>query len=519
MSELRWSDGGDEHRLDDGIGDDVEQGPVPVLAVVGRPERRQVDAGQPHPRPPRGGRRGRARRDPRPGAATTRPGTAGGSPSSTPAAGSRTRRACQAQVAAQAEIAIAAADAVLFVVDATVGATDTDEAVVRVLRRAGKPVVLVANKVDDAKTEADAAALWSLGLGEPYPVSALHGRGSGDLLDAVLAALPETPGGALRRGSRARAGSRCSAGPTSASPVLLNQLAGEDRVVVDSVAGHHPRPGRRADRARRRDLAVRRHRGHPPPGQAGQRHRLLRDAAHPVGAGPRRGRRRPHRRQRAAVRAGHPHHLDGGRVRPRPGHRLQQVGPARRRAPLLPRARDRARPGAGAVGAAGQHLGPHRPAHGEAGARAGHRAGVVGHAGSRPAGSTRSSASWSPPTRTRSAAASSRGSCSPPRPTPGRRGSCCSRPASSRPATGGSSSAGCARSSASSVRRSRSASGCARSAAADRQADHRTLRQRGSTSTTETRPSTSVSNPSWTRTPPRNREICRACRRFSGLSQ
>ena len=96
----------------------------------------------------------------------------------------------QAQVAAQAELAIAAADAVLFVVDATVGATDTDEAVVRVLRRAGKPVVLVANKVDSERVEGDAAALWSLGLGEPYPVSALHGRGSGDMLDAVLAALP-----------------------------------------------------------------------------------------------------------------------------------------------------------------------------------------------------------------------------------------------------------------------------------------------------------------------------------------
>ena len=82
----------------------------------------------------------------------------------------------------------------LFVVDATVGADRHRRG-----RRdaccaaAGKPVVLVANKVDDAKTEADAATLWSLGLGEPYAVSALHGRGSGDLLDAVLDALPETP--------------------------------------------------------------------------------------------------------------------------------------------------------------------------------------------------------------------------------------------------------------------------------------------------------------------------------------
>ena len=65
-------------------------------------------------------------------------------------------------------MAIAAADAVLFVIDSTVGATDADEAVVRVLRRSGKPVVLAANKVDDERGEADAAELWSLGLGEPY---------------------------------------------------------------------------------------------------------------------------------------------------------------------------------------------------------------------------------------------------------------------------------------------------------------------------------------------------------------
>jgi hypothetical protein len=76
-------------------------------------------------------------------------------------------------------------------VDATVGATDDDEAAVRMLRRGGKPVILVANKVDNQRQEMETASLWSLGLGEPHPVSALHGRGSGDLLDAVLDALPE----------------------------------------------------------------------------------------------------------------------------------------------------------------------------------------------------------------------------------------------------------------------------------------------------------------------------------------
>jgi len=95
-----------------------------------------------------------------------------------------------ARIAEQAELAVATADAVLFVVDATVGTTDDDEAVVRVLRRSRKPVVLAANKVDDLKTEAEAAAMWNLGLGEPHPVSALHGRGSGDLLDAVLELQP-----------------------------------------------------------------------------------------------------------------------------------------------------------------------------------------------------------------------------------------------------------------------------------------------------------------------------------------
>ena len=142
----------------------------------------------------------------------------------------------QKAVAAQAEVAVAAADAVLFVVDATVGATDADEAVVRVLRKAGKPVVLVANKVDDERAEADAAMLWSLGLGEPYAVSALHGRGSGDLLDVILDALPETPAERFDE----EAGPRRVAlvgRPNVGKSSLLNRLAGEERVVVDNVAG------------------------------------------------------------------------------------------------------------------------------------------------------------------------------------------------------------------------------------------------------------------------------------------
>ena len=140
------------------------------------------------------------------------------------------------RIAAQAEVAVQAADAVLLVVDATVGITDADEAVVRILRAAGKPVVLAANKVDDQRGELEAASLWNLGLGEPYPVSALHGRGSGDLLDAVLDALPDAPdeedepeGGPRRVAIIGR--------PNVGKSSLLNKLAREDRVVVDDASG------------------------------------------------------------------------------------------------------------------------------------------------------------------------------------------------------------------------------------------------------------------------------------------
>ena len=210
-------------------------GPVPVLAVVGRPNvgkstlvNRIIGRREAVVEDVPGVTRDRVSYDANwNGRAFTLVDTGGWDPDA---------RGLAERIAAQAEIAVGLADAVLFVVDATVGITDSDEAVVKILRRSGKPVVLAANKVDDQRAEAEAYGLWNLGLGEPYPVSAMHGRGSGDLLDAVLAALPEPPperepevGGPRRVAIVGK--------PNVGKSSLLNKLAGEDRVVVDNVAG------------------------------------------------------------------------------------------------------------------------------------------------------------------------------------------------------------------------------------------------------------------------------------------
>jgi len=217
------------------LDDETTTGPVPVLAVVGRPNvgkstlvnrilgRREAVV-QDIP----GVTRDRVSYDATwNGRAFTVVDTGGWDPDA---------RGLFQRIAAQAEVAVDVADAVLFVVDATVGITDADEAVVRILRRSGKPVVLAANKVDDARTEAEAYALWNLGLGEPMPVSALHGRGSGDMLDAILEALPSPPpesfepvGGPRRVAIVGK--------PNVGKSSLLNKLAGVERAVVDDAAG------------------------------------------------------------------------------------------------------------------------------------------------------------------------------------------------------------------------------------------------------------------------------------------
>ena len=141
----------------------------------------------------------------------------------------------QQLVAEQASVAMRTADAIILVVDAVVGATAADEAAVRLLRKSGKPVFLAANKVDNERGEADAAALWSLGLGEPYPISAMHGRGVADLLDKVVDSLPAVSELASGGGGPRRVA--LVGKPNVGKSSLLNRLAGDERSVVHDVAG------------------------------------------------------------------------------------------------------------------------------------------------------------------------------------------------------------------------------------------------------------------------------------------
>jgi GTP-binding protein len=141
----------------------------------------------------------------------------------------------QQLVAEQAAVAMRTADVIIFVVDATVGATIADEAAAKILQRSGKPVFLAANKIDNDRAEADAAVLWNLGLGEPHPISAMHGRGVADLLDHVTEALPPVrkPVGGGTGPRRVALVGKPNVGKSS----LLNRLAGDQVSVVHDVAG------------------------------------------------------------------------------------------------------------------------------------------------------------------------------------------------------------------------------------------------------------------------------------------
>jgi GTP-binding protein len=161
-----------------------------------------------------------------------------------------------AKVSAQAERAIADADVVLLVVDVTTGVTEEDAGVAQLLRRSGKPVLLVANKVDDTNREVAVWELLALGLGDPYPVSAIHGRGTGDLLDSVVEHLPATvdeaavgagagdigdPTGEAGVGVDAALAVAIVGRPNVGKSTLFNQLIGAERAVV------HDRPGTTRD--------------------------------------------------------------------------------------------------------------------------------------------------------------------------------------------------------------------------------------------------------------------------------
>lgn len=138
------------------------------------------------------------------------------------------------KITAGAEAAIGEADLIMFVIDAQVGALDEDQSLVTLLRKSNKKVILVANKIDNAADESDGYSLWNLGLGEPNFVSALHGRGSGDLLDLLIKELPEVGSQPADDGYRRVA---LVGRPNVGKSSLLNILAGAPRVLVDDAEG------------------------------------------------------------------------------------------------------------------------------------------------------------------------------------------------------------------------------------------------------------------------------------------
>lgn len=138
-------------------------------------------------------------------------------------------------IARQAEVAMATADVIVFVVDTKVGITATDEIMARKLQRADVPVIVVANKFDSDAQYGDMAEFWSLGLGDPWPVSAQHGRGGADVLDLIVQSFPEEPkNSSITEGPRRVA---LVGRPNVGKSSLLNKITGEERSVVDNVAG------------------------------------------------------------------------------------------------------------------------------------------------------------------------------------------------------------------------------------------------------------------------------------------
>jgi GTP-binding protein len=139
-----------------------------------------------------------------------------------------------AGIRSQAEVAVGGADVVIFVADSTTDVTDDDQGVARLLLRSGIPYVFVANKVDSPKRDRDIDHLWTLGLGEALPVSALHGRGTGDFLDSLVELFP--PEDEIDEAEYV-ASLAIMGRPNVGKSTLLNKLAGEERVLVSDVPG------------------------------------------------------------------------------------------------------------------------------------------------------------------------------------------------------------------------------------------------------------------------------------------
>lgn len=133
----------------------------------------------------------------------------------------------------QVQIAIAEADVIIFLVDVTEGVTARDSEIAGLLRRSDKPVLLAANKADNESRRQEAVEFYALGLSDPYPISALHGTGTGDLLDALLAAVPAEGVEVPWEGTRIAIVGRPNVGKSS----LLNALLGQERMIVDEAPG------------------------------------------------------------------------------------------------------------------------------------------------------------------------------------------------------------------------------------------------------------------------------------------
>ena len=201
----------------------------------------------------------------------------------------------------QARAALADAEVAVLVVDAKGGQRPGDAEIADILRRWDKPVIVAANKVDSPRDIPMAAEFYGLGLGDPMPVSAAQGLGTGDLLDAIVDALPpepeegeETEDAPIRLALIGR--------PNVGKSSLLNAFLGFDRVIVSEHRRHDPRPDRHAVRVRGAPDGARRHRGHPARREGQGVRRVLHVAALPARGGARRRRARGLRRQPTASR-------------------------------------------------------------------------------------------------------------------------------------------------------------------------------------------------------------------------